>query len=161
MKNKLLSLLFASFLVISGCETIGGSSSSSDSPSYEYGDSKQANLQGYLQNEIGDRVYFETDKHNINSASAFTLESQANWLNSTPGFQIIVEGHCDERGTREYNLALGERRANSVKEFLVSLGVDAGRITTISYGKERPAADGSSSESWAENRRAVTIVGSN
>lgn len=160
MKNKYLSLLFASFLIVSGCETIGGSSSSSDSPSYAYGDSKQANLQGYLQNEIGDRVYFETNKHNINSAAAFTLEAQANWLNSTPGFQIIIEGHCDERGTREYNLALGERRANSVKEFLVSLGVDSGRITTISYGKERPAADGSTSESWAENRRSVTIVGS-
>ena len=160
MKNKYLSLLFASFLVISGCETIGGSSSS-DSPSYEYGDSKQANLQGYIQNEIGDRVYFETDKHNINSASAFTLESQANWLKSTPGFQIIIEGHCDERGTREYNLALGERRANSVKEFLVSLGVEPGRVTTISYGKERPSAEGSTSESWAENRRAVTVVGGN
>ncbi len=160
MKNKYLSLLFASFLVISGCETIGGSSSS-DSPSYEYGDSRQANLQGYLQNEIGDRVYFETDKHNINSASAFTLESQANWLKSTPGFQIIIEGHCDERGTREYNLALGERRANSVKEFLVSLGVEPGRVTTISYGKERPSAEGSTSESWAENRRAVTVVGGN
>ena len=160
MKNKYLSLLFASFLVISGCETIGGSSSS-DSPSYEYGDSKQANLQGYLQNEIGDRIYFETDKHNINSASAFTLESQANWLKSTPGFQIIVEGHCDERGTREYNLALGERRANSVKEFLVSLGVEPGRITTISYGKERPSAEGSTSEAWSENRRAVTVVGGN
>ena len=160
MKNKYLSLLFASFLVISGCETIGGSSSS-DSPSYEYGDSRQANLQGYLQNEIGDRIYFETDRHNINSASAFILESQANWLKSTPGFQIIVEGHCDERGTREYNLALGERRANSVKEFLVSLGVEPGRVTTISYGKERPSAEGSTSESWAENRRAVTVVGGN
>ena len=160
MKNKYLSLLFASFLIVSGCETIGGSSSSSDSPSYAYGDSKQANLQGYLQNEIGDRIYFETNKHNINSAAAFILEAQANWLNSTPGFQIIIEGHCDERGTREYNLALGERRANSVKEFLISLGVESGRITTISYGKERPAADGSTSESWAENRRSVTIVGS-
>ena len=160
MKIKYLSLLFASFFVISGSETIGGSSSS-DSPSYEYGDSRQANLQVYLQNEIGDRVYFETDKHNINSASAFTLESQANWLKSTPGFQIIIEGHCDERGTREYNLALGERRANSVKEFLVSLGVEPGRVTTISYGKERPSAEGSTSESWAENRRAVTVVGGN
>ena len=144
---------------VAGCETLGGGGSSSDSPSYEYGDSKQANLQAYLQNEIGDRVYFETDKHNINSASAYVLETQANWLKSTPGFQILVEGHCDERGTREYNLALGERRANSVKEFLVSLGVDAGRVSVISYGKERPAASGSTSESWAENRRAVTVVG--
>ena len=157
MKNKLLSLLFASFLVISGCETIGGSSSSSDSPSYEYGDSKQANLQGYLQNEIGDRVYFETDKHNINSASAFTLESQANWLNSTPGFQIIVEGHCDERGTREYNLALGERRANSVKDYLMTYGISGNRISVISYGKERPVDSGSNPLAWSKNRRSVTV----
>ena len=159
MKNKYLSLFFAGILLISGCETIGGSSSGSASG--EFGDSKQANLQAYLQNEIGDRVYFETDKHNISSSSAFTLESQANWLKSTPGFQLLIEGHCDERGTREYNLALGERRGNSVKDFLVSLGVDAGRITVISYGKERPAAEGSTSESWAEHRRAGTVVGSN
>ena len=76
-------------------------------------------------------------------------------------FQLIVEGHCDERGTREYNLALGERRANAVKEFLVSLGVESGRITTISYGKERPAAEGSTSESWSENRRSVTVISGN
>ena len=159
MKNKYLSLFFAGILLISGCETIGGSSSGSASG--EFGDSKQANLQAYLQNEIGDRVYFETDKHNISSASAFTLESQANWLNSTPGFQLLIEGHCDERGTREYNLALGERRGNAVKEFLASLGVDPGRLTVISYGKERPAAEGSTSEAWSENRRAVLVVSGN
>ena len=156
MKNKYLSLFFAGILLISGCETIGGSSSGSASG--EFGDSKQANLQAYLQNEIGDRVYFETDKHNISSSSAFTLESQANWLKSTPGFQLLIEGHCDERGTREYNLALGERRGNAVKEFLASLGVDPGRLTVISYGKERPAAEGSTSEAWSENRRAVLVV---
>ncbi|GIR26426.1 MAG: peptidoglycan-associated lipoprotein [Alphaproteobacteria bacterium] len=159
MKNKYLSLFFAGILLISGCETIGGSSSGSASG--EFGDSKQANLQAYLQNEIGDRVYFETDKHNISSASAFTLESQANWLKSTPGFQLLIEGHCDERGTREYNLALGERRGNAVKEFLASLGVDPGRLTVISYGKERPAAEGSTSEAWSENRRAVLVVSGN
>ena len=159
MKNKYLSLFFAGILFISGCETIGGSSSGSASG--EFGDSKQANLQAYLQNEIGDRVYFETDKHNISSSSAFTLESQANWLKSTPGFQLLIEGHCDERGTREYNLALGERRGNAVKEFLASLGVDAGRLTVISYGKERPAAEGSTSEAWSENRRAVLVVSGN
>ena len=161
MKNKKLSLLFAGILLISGCETFGGGSSSGSTPGYEYGDSKQANLQAYLQNEIGDRVYFETDKHNISSASAYVLESQANWLKSTPGFQLLIEGHCDERGTREYNLALGERRGNSVKEFLTSLGVDPGRLTVISYGKERPSAEGSTSESWSENRRAVLVVSGN
>ena len=159
MKNKYLSLFFAGILLISGCETIGGSSSGSASG--EFGDSKQANLQAYLQNEIGDRVYFETDKHNISSSSAFTLESQANWLKSTPGFQLLIEGHCDERGTREYNLALGERRGNAVKEFLASLRVDPGRLTVISYGKARPAAEGSTSEAWSENRRAVLVVSGN
>ncbi len=159
MKNKYLSLFFAGILLISGCETIGGSSSGSTSG--EFGDSTQANLQAYLQNEIGDRVYFETDKHNISSSSAFTLESQANWLKSTPGFQLLIEGHCDERGTREYNLALGEKRGNSVKEFLASLGVDPGRLTVVSYGKERPAAEGSTSEAWSENRRAVLVVSGN
>ena len=159
MKNKYLSLFFAGILLISGCETIGVSSSGSASG--EFGDSKQGNLQAYLQNEIGDRVYFETVKHNISSASAFTLESQANWLKSTPGFQLLIEGHCDERGTREYNLDLGERRGNAVKEFLASLGVDPGRLTVISYGKERPAAEGSTSEAWSENRRAVLVVSGN
>ena len=159
MKNKYLSLFFAGILLISGCETIGGSSSGSASG--EFGDSKQANLRAYLQNEIGDRVYFETDKHNISSSSAFTLESQANWLKYTPGFQLLIVGHCDERGTREYNLALGERRGNAVKEFLASLGVDPGRLTVISYGKERPAAEGSTSEAWSENRRAVLVVSGN
>ncbi len=127
MKNKYIAL-FASILMVAGCETLGGGGSSSDSPSYEYGDSKQANLQAYLQNEIGDRVYFETDKHNINSASAYVLETQANWLKSTPGFQILVEGHCDERGTREYNLALGEKRAQASKNYLISMGIGSNRI---------------------------------
>ena len=154
MKNKYLSLFFAGILIISGCETIGGSSSGS-TPGYEYGDSKQANLQAYLQNEIGDRIYFETDKHNISSASAFTLESQANWLKSTPGFQLLIEGHCDERGTREYNLALGEQRAKTVAELLVINGVSSNKITTVSYGEEKPAMPGSNESSWSKNRRAL------
>ena len=156
MKNKYLSLFFAGILIISGCETIGGSSSGS-TPGYEYGDSKQANLQAYLQNEIGDRVYFETDKHNISSASAFTLESQANWLKSTEGFQLLIEGHCDERGTREYNLALGDRRANAAKDYLMSQGISANRITTISFGKEKPVVNASNDKAWAQNRRSVTV----
>ena len=157
MKNKYLSLFFAGILIISGCETIGGSSSGS-TPGYEYGDSKQANLQAYLQNEIGDRIYFETDKHNISSASAFTLESQANWLKSTPGFQLLIEGHCDERGTREYNLALGEKRATAVRDYLVIEGISPDRIRVISYGKEKPAVVGSNDMAWSKNRRAVTTI---
>ena len=156
--NKNYIALFAGLFLLVGCETTRTGSGDS-APTNNYSESSNTNLQAYLQNEIGDRIYFETNKHNINAAAAFILEAQANWLKSTPGFTILLEGHCDERGTREYNLALGERRANSVKEFLVSLGVEAGRVQTISYGKERPAAEGSTSEAWAENRRVVTIVG--
>ncbi len=161
MNKNYIAMLIGAFLIAS-CETTGTSSGSGDSvPTNNYAtpESKTANLQAYLQNEVGDRVYFDTNKYNVNAASAFSLEAQANWLKATPGFTVILEGHADERGTREYNLALGERRANSVKEFLVSLGVDGSRIQTISYGKERPAAEGSTSEAWAENRRVVTIIG--
>ena len=157
MKKNFLSLLLVGLLFVSGCETIGGASSSSDSPSYEYGDSKQANLQAYLQNEIGDRIYFDTDKYNITSAAAFVLESQANWLKSTPGFQLIIEGHCDERGTREYNLALGERRANAARDYLMTYGISGKRISVISYGKEKPVNPKSSPVSWSQNRRSVTV----
>lgn len=105
-----------------------------------------------------DTIYFDTDKFNVDSADQAALQAQATWLLKYPGKRATVEGHADERGTREYNLALGERRANAAKNFLVSLGVDASRLTTVSYGKERPIALGSDEESWAKNRRAVTIT---
>ena len=110
---------------------------------------------------VGDRVFFGYDSSDLDSDALELLQDQVAWLKQNSDVTVTIEGHCDERGTREYNLALGERRGNSVKDFLVSLGVDAGRITVISYGKERPAAEGSTSESWSENRRAVTVVGSN
>ena len=105
-----------------------------------------------------DTIYFDTDKFNIDAADQAALAAQAQWLMKYPAKRLTVEGHADERGTREYNLALGERRANAAKNYLVSLGVDAGRITTVSYGKERPVALGSDEESWARNRRAVTVT---
>ena len=90
--------------------------------------------------------------------SAGTLERQASWMQQFPSVTVTIEGHCDERGTREYNLALGERRANSIKDYLTLNGVDGSRINIISYGKERPAVQGSDEGSWAENRRGVTVV---
>jgi len=107
---------------------------------------------------VGDRVFFNTDAYDINSEARVTLESQANWLAQYPALNITVEGHADERGTREYNLALGERRANSVKNFLVALGVDPRRIDTVTFGKERPAVPGSGSSAWSQNRRGVAKV---
>ncbi len=103
-------------------------------------------------------IFFDTDRYNIDSADAAALQTQAQYLAQNPSINITIEGHCDERGTRDYNLALGERRANAAKNYLVSLGVAANRIRTVSYGKERPAALGSNESAWAQNRRAVSVV---
>lgn len=105
-----------------------------------------------------DTIHFAFDQYDIDPESRAILDSQAQWLNSHPNTRITVEGHSDERGTREYNLALGDRRANAAKNYLAARGISATRITTISYGKERPIALGSDDASWAQNRRAVTIV---
>ncbi|MGC1269395.1 MAG: peptidoglycan-associated lipoprotein Pal [Croceibacterium sp.] len=105
-----------------------------------------------------DVIFFDTDRYNIDAQDQVALQGQAQYLMQYPAVRATVEGHADERGTRDYNLALGERRANAAKNYLASLGVDAGRITTVSYGKERPVALGSDEQSWAQNRRAVTIV---
>lgn len=107
---------------------------------------------------IGDRVFFDLDKSTLSSEAQAILTRQAAWLKANSGVKITVEGHADERGTREYNLALGERRATAAKNFLVSTGIDAARVATISYGKERPAVVGSTEEAFAQNRRSVSVV---
>jgi len=112
----------------------------------------------FLDKVGSDKVYFATDSYELDGPSQATLDKQAAWLNQYPAVKVTIEGHCDERGTREYNLALGDRRANSVKNYLASRGVSTARITTISYGKERPVALGSDENAWAQNRRAVTVV---
>ncbi len=117
-----------------------------------------AGSKGDFEANVGDRIFFEFDKYNLKAGARGTLEKQAAWLKKWPAVTITVEGHCDERGTREYNLALGERRANSVKDYLVALGVNPSRIKTISYGKERPVALGSSESAWSQNRRGVTTI---
>ncbi|MGQ0526910.1 MAG: peptidoglycan-associated lipoprotein Pal [Alphaproteobacteria bacterium] len=113
--------------------------------------------QDFITN-VGDRVLFGYDRYDLSPEGQQILDRQAAWLNQYPNLNITVEGHADERGTREYNLALGERRANSTKNYLVARGVAAGRLNTVSYGKERPAVTGSNESSWAENRRTVTAV---
>lgn len=107
---------------------------------------------------VGDRVFFGYDRVDLVPEARQTLDLQAEWLNRHPNVSITIEGHADERGTREYNLALGDRRANAVRSHLVSRGVDGNRLQTISYGKERPAVFGADDQSWAQNRRAVTKV---
>ncbi len=107
---------------------------------------------------VGDRVFFDFDKSAIKAEGQTTLQRQADWLKKYANFTVTVEGHCDERGTREYNLALGERRATAVRNALVALGIPANRLKTISYGKERPAVLGSNEAAWAQNRRGVTVL---
>jgi peptidoglycan-associated lipoprotein len=106
----------------------------------------------------GDRVFFSYDRADISPEGQQILQRQAEWLRRYPQVSVTIEGHCDERGTREYNLALGERRAQAAKNVLVAMGIPAGRVSTISYGKERPIVVGSSEESWAQNRVGVTTV---
>jgi len=107
---------------------------------------------------VGDRVFFDTDRSTIRADQRPVLARQAAWMQQHPSVQVTVEGHADERGTREYNLALGQRRANAARDVLVAGGVAGARIQTISYGKDRPDALGSNEDAWARNRRAVTVV---
>jgi peptidoglycan-associated lipoprotein len=111
-----------------------------------------------LRVNVGDTVHFGFDQYNIEDNDKSTLQRQATWLQKYPAVRVTIEGDCDERGTREYNLALGARRANAVKEYLVSLGVSASRVETISYGKEHPMCTQSTEDCWAQNRRGVTGI---
>lgn len=107
---------------------------------------------------VGDRVLFGLNRFDLAPEARATVENQVIWLKRFPAVTITVEGHADERGTREYNLALGERRANSVRDYMIALGIDPNRVRTLSYGKERPVDPASNEEAWARNRRAVTVV---
>ena len=111
-----------------------------------------------FRQNVGDRVYFDTDASTVREDGRQTLNKQAAWLKQYANYQVTIEGNCDERGTREYNLALGERRATSVRQYLIAQGIPAARIKTVSYGKERPDPVGSDEASWARNRRAVTAL---
>ena len=121
-------------------------------------DRSQSAAQQELAAKAGDRVFFDYDHSDISPEGQRVLEHQAEWLRRYPDVSVTIEGHTDERGTREYNLSLGERRAEAVKNVLVALGIPAARISTISYGKERPEVPHSDERSYAENRRAVTVV---
>lgn len=118
----------------------------------------QPGSQGDLEVNVGDRVYFAYDSSTLDSAARQTLDRQAQWLNQFPNVTVMLEGHTDERGTREYNIALGERRANEAKNYLTALGISPSRIQTISYGEERPADPGRDERAYNLNRRAVTVV---
>ncbi|MDZ4380218.1 MAG: peptidoglycan-associated lipoprotein Pal [Parvibaculum sp.] len=161
MKSPNAGLRFAAvaaaFLMLAACsstdEAAGGSSSSTS------GQIAPGSQEDLVAN-VGDRVFFDTDKSSLSDDARATLQRQAAWAQLYPNLTFTLEGHADERGTREYNLALGGRRANAAKDYLVSLGVDAGRLNTVSYGKERPVCLESNENCWAQNRRAVTVIAS-
>ena len=147
----------------SGSSGSSGSSSSSSSSSSSGSSSTASSASGGASAEealaaIGNTVYFGYDSSALSGNAQGTLLRQAGFLNANPSLTITIEGHCDERGTREYNLALGERRASAARDFLLAQGVDQARIKVISYGKERPVASGSTETSWSKNRRAATVL---
>jgi peptidoglycan-associated lipoprotein len=182
---KRLMALSVAMLALAACETTaeetgatagaggaagGGSGTSGMLPSTGYSTSpvpSSGTQRGALGNlaaverelvSVGDTVYFAFDSYSLDERAQGTLDRQASVLMKSGSTPVTIEGHADERGTREYNLALGERRASAVKDYLVAYGVSPGRLRTISYGEERPAASGSSEADWAKNRRAVTAV---
>jgi peptidoglycan-associated lipoprotein len=114
--------------------------------------------QAHLVATVGDRVFFQYDMAELTSVARDILRRQAEWLRNNPEISVIVEGHCDERGTREYNIALGDRRSTAARNYLIALGISSDRIRTISYGKERPVAFGAAESAWSKNRRAVMVV---
>ena len=122
------------------------------------GDPNDPTSIAYFNQSIGDRVLFAVDQHTLSPEARTILAGQASWLNTNPSYAVIIEGHADEQGTREYNLSLGARRAASVQNFLISQGVSAGRMRTISYGKERPIEVCSDEACYTKNRRAVTVL---
>ena len=172
---KLLSVLMVSTLALAACGTakeeqpyadsvVSGQGTVQGTGEGMLGDGSgvQGNVipgsQEDLTVNVGDRVYFGYDRYDLTPEAQQQLQLQSQWLSQYPNVGITIEGHADERGTREYNLALGDRRANAVRDYLAGLGVSGSRVKTISYGKERPEVTGSDPQSWAQNRRAITRV---
>ena len=149
--KKLLSL-FCALVALSGCSTFGA-----DGGLFSGADCESRLARDFVENTT-DTVFFAFDSSSLSAEAQAALDTQVAWLKKHDDVNVIVQGHCDDRGTREYNLALGERRANAVKQYLVSQGIEESRISTISYGKERPAVLGNNEAAWAQNRRAITVV---
>ncbi|MCH8090955.1 MAG: peptidoglycan-associated lipoprotein Pal [Proteobacteria bacterium] len=165
--------LFAAVLLLAACETpsdqtgtTSGQGAAGKTSSVDQGAAGTTTtpapakrpLSAILTGDVGDRVFFDFDKYSLKAKARQTLERQATFLKNNAGVKVALQGHADERGTREYNLALGDRRANAAKDYLMALGINPNRITIISYGKERPAVAGSNEAAWSQNRRAVTVI---
>jgi len=158
MFKKFLCLM-AALVLVAACDTTGDTSgvNGANGAGNKAGVARAGSQEDLVVN-VGDRVFFGFDKTDLSSEARATLDRQSAWLKKYAAVKVTVEGHADERGTREYNLALGERRAVAAKNYLVAAGISADRVKTVSYGKERPAVLGSNEAAWAQNRRAVTVV---
>tara|TARA_B100001029_G_scaffold178630_1_gene185866 strand:- start:513 stop:989 length:477 start_codon:yes stop_codon:yes gene_type:complete len=148
--KNLLIVLFATF-ALSACSTAKKSGSTSGDV---YTGKETVK---YLAKGVADRVFFATNKSTLTTASRATLRKQADYLRKNKNLKVVIEGHADERGTREYNLALGEKRANAAKDYLMTYGISGKRISVISYGKEKPVNSASTTLAWSQNRRSVTV----
>ncbi len=158
--NFFAILLLTSFLAACATaptETVSTSTSSTSQSEVVGGVYVGTETIEMLAIDVPDRVFFAYDSYSLSTTAQGTLNKQAKWLKANPSVAIAIEGHADERGTREYNLALGDRRASSVKDYLMSQGISSNRINTISYGKERPVKSGSNDTAWAQNRRSVSV----
>ena len=161
MKKLRNAILVSTLSILAACSNSGnpfGGNSNDTFFGNNMGDVSNPTSPAYFQQAIGDRVFFAIDQSSLSPEGMDLLNSQATWLMANGDYEIIVEGHADEQGTRDYNVALGARRANSVKEYLNSLGVAASRIQTVSYGKERPIEICSKESCYSVNRRAVTVL---
>lgn len=158
MKKTTALALVSSLFLLAACDSAGTDSGAAGGAGGAAGTGTGILGQTTDGVSVGDRVYFDYNSSVVTAEGQATLDSQAQWLKQNGSVNVAVEGHCDERGTREYNIALGERRASAAKSYLVGLGVDASRISTISYGKERPAVVGNDESSWSQNRRGVTVI---
>jgi len=148
-------------LLVAGCSSKPQTGSQTDMTGSGGSETQTTAIPGSeqdLQQNVGDRVFFELDRSELSQEARQTLDRQAAWLKKFPAVRVTLEGHCDERGTREYNMALGARRANAARAYLVALGIQTARIQTVSYGAERPAVLGTGEAVWSQNRRAVTVV---
>jgi peptidoglycan-associated lipoprotein len=161
MNMKIVGAL-AVTLLVAGCSSKSQTGSQTDQTGMtdqtQMGGSAIPGSEEDLKQNVGDRVFFELDRSELSQEARQTLDRQAAWLKRYPAVRVTLEGHCDERGTREYNMALGARRANAARAYLVALGIQSARIQTVSYGAERPAVLGTGEAVWSQNRRAVTVV---
>ena len=161
MNMKIVGAL-AVTLLVAGCSSKSQTGSQTDQTgmvdSNASGGSVIPGSEQDLAQNVGDRVFFELDRSELSQEARQTLDRQAAWLKQYASVRVTLEGHCDERGTREYNMALGARRANAARAYLVALGIQSARIQTVSYGAERPAVLGTGEAVWSQNRRAVTVV---